>query len=51
MTMYFSCCLLDSSMLVVVRDLQDFLRKPPDYFYTAPEVVFPGAVWQKISRM
>jgi hypothetical protein len=37
-------------MLVVVRDLQDFLRNPPDYFYTVPKVVvFPDAVWPKIS--
>jgi len=43
--MYFSCYLLDSSMLVVVRDLQDFLRKPPGYLYNTPKVVmFPDAV-------
>jgi len=37
-------------MLAVVRDLQDFLRKSPDYFYTAPKVVlFPDAVWPAVS--
>jgi hypothetical protein len=30
-------------MLVVVRDLQDFLRIPPKYFNAALEVVFPDA--------
>jgi hypothetical protein len=47
---YFSCYLLDSSMLVDIRDLWDFPRKQPEYLYTAPKVgLFPDAVWPTVS--